>query len=105
MTPRLAPVLLPTLVILGIVAHGDAGVAASPTLEKIRSSGTLTLGYREASIPFSYLGADQKPVGLSLDLCAAVAQRVRTELRLPARRRAHRRTARPVRPKSSAGCG
>ncbi|MFC7517815.1 amino acid ABC transporter substrate-binding protein [Herbaspirillum sp. GCM10030257] len=57
--------------------------AKSPTLEKIRSSTTLTLGYREASIPFSYLGTGQKPVGFSLDLCAAVAEKTKAELKLP----------------------
>ncbi|MGH1590219.1 transporter substrate-binding domain-containing protein [Methylobacterium phyllosphaerae] len=68
----------------GIVASLDAVLAASPTLEKVRSSGTLTLGYREASIPFSYLGTDQQPVGMSLDLCAVIAERIRTDLNLPA---------------------
>lgn len=57
--------------------------AQSPTLSKIKSSGTMTIGYREASIPFSYLGADQKPIGFSLDLCAAVVDRVKRDLALP----------------------
>ena len=57
--------------------------AASPTLEKIRELGKITFGYREASIPFAYLGTDQKPTGLSLDLCSAVADEVRSALRRP----------------------
>ncbi|CAN5328446.1 amino acid ABC transporter substrate-binding protein [soil metagenome] len=56
--------------------------AASDTLAKIRSTGTLSIGYREASIPFSYLGSDQKPVGFSLELCRALAQTIKTQLRL-----------------------
>lgn len=60
-----------------------ASRAASPTLEKIRELGKITFGYREASIPFAYLGADQKPTGLSLDLCSAVADKVRSALRRP----------------------
>ena len=83
MTPKLTRVVVPALAILGMAVLARAAMAASPTLEKIRSSGTITLGYREASIPFSYLGADQKPVGLSLDLCAAVVQRVSAALNLP----------------------
>jgi glutamate/aspartate transport system substrate-binding protein len=54
------------LVIAAVTGFGlsaPAVHAESPTLEKIRSSNTLTLGYRESSIPFSFLGADQKPVG------------------------------------------
>ncbi|WP_439366960.1 amino acid ABC transporter substrate-binding protein [Bradyrhizobium sp. DASA03005] len=57
--------------------------AASPTLDKIREVGKITLGYREASIPFAYLGSDQKPTGLSLDLCSAVADKIRIVLRRP----------------------
>ncbi len=61
-----------------------AGVARadSPTLSKIKASSTITIGYREASIPFSYLGANQKPIGFSLDLCAAIVERVKTDLGL-----------------------
>ena len=39
------------------------------TLQKIRSTGTVTIGYRESSIPFSYLSARGEPIGYSIDLC------------------------------------
>ena len=61
----------------------SAAEAASQTLEKIREVGKIAFGYRQASIPFAYLGDDQKPTGLSLDLCSAVADRIRSELRRP----------------------
>jgi glutamate/aspartate transport system substrate-binding protein len=57
--------------------------AASQTLEKIKEVGKIAFGYRQASIPFAYLGDDQKPTGLSLDLCSAVVDRIRSELRRP----------------------
>ena len=60
------------------------GQAASQTLEKIKEVGKIAFGYREASIPFAYLGADNKPTGLSLELCAAVAGRIKSELKRPA---------------------
>jgi len=60
------------------------GQAASQTLEKIKEVGRIAFGYREASIPFAYLGADNKPTGLSLELCAAVAGRIKSELKRPA---------------------
>jgi glutamate/aspartate transport system substrate-binding protein len=60
------------------------GWAASQTLEKIKEVGKIAFGYREASIPFAYLGADNKPTGLSLELCAAVAGRIKSELKRPA---------------------
>lgn len=77
---------LPTLAIVALLlAMLDirAGQAASQTLEKIKELGKITFGYREASIPFAYLGADQKPTGLSLDLCSAVADKLRFELHRP----------------------
>jgi glutamate/aspartate transport system substrate-binding protein len=75
--------LLFSIVALASLAASTPGAqAASQTLEKIRASGKLTLGYRETSIPFAYLGGDEKPVGLSLDLCAAVADKVKLDLKL-----------------------
>lgn len=52
------------------------------TLEKIRETGAITIGYRESSLPFSYYDQDQKPIGYSIDLCAKVVDAVRTELNL-----------------------
>lgn len=66
---------------VGLSSPAPAG-AESPTLSKIKSAGAITLGYRESSIPFSYLGADQKPVGISMDLCAAIVERIKSELKL-----------------------
>jgi glutamate/aspartate transport system substrate-binding protein len=33
------------------------------TLKKIKETGTITIGYRDSSIPFSYLDDNQKPIG------------------------------------------
>ncbi|HEU4457891.1 MAG TPA: amino acid ABC transporter substrate-binding protein [Methylibium sp.] len=56
--------------------------AAGPVLERIRSSGTLTIAHRESSQPFSYLDADKRPVGYALDLCERLADAVRRKLAL-----------------------
>ena len=56
--------------------------AESTTLAKIKRTGEITLGFRESSIPFSYLDGEQKPVGFSLDLCASVAAKIKSELKL-----------------------
>ena len=58
-------------------------MAESPTLDKIKRTGQINLGYREASIPFSYLGGDAKPIGISLDLCAAIVEKIKSDLKLP----------------------
>jgi ABC-type amino acid transport substrate-binding protein len=53
------------------------------TLDRIRSAGAITLGYRESSRPFSFVGDDGQPSGYSVDLCARVARSIATELALP----------------------
>jgi glutamate/aspartate transport system substrate-binding protein len=59
--------------------------AAEPagTLKKIHDQNTITLGVRDASIPFSYLDDKQEAVGYSVDLCMKVVAAVRGELKLP----------------------
>ena len=69
------------LVLVALVSVASAS-AEGQSLAKIKQTGQITLGYRESSIPFSYLGSDQKPVGFSLDLCAAVVDKIKTELNL-----------------------
>ena len=53
------------------------------TLKKIKDTGTITIGHREASIPFSYLDDKQQPVGYAMDLCMKVVDAVKTELKMP----------------------
>jgi glutamate/aspartate transport system substrate-binding protein len=52
------------------------------TLKKVQDSGTLTVGYRENALPFSYTGSDGKPAGYSIDLCQEIAVAVQQELKL-----------------------
>jgi glutamate/aspartate transport system substrate-binding protein len=52
----------------------------SGSLKKIHDTGTITLGYRESSLPFSYLNKLQQPIGYSMDLCREIVEEVSTEL-------------------------
>ena len=52
------------------------------TLKKVADSGTLTVGFRENALPFSYTGSDGKPAGYSIDLCQEIAVAVQQELKL-----------------------
>lgn len=56
---------------------------AAATLEKIAQMGTMTLGYRDSSPPFSYLDGIRRPVGYSIDLCMKVVEAVKRELKRP----------------------
>ena len=57
--------------------------APAQTLDKIRKSGTLTLGYIDGAAPFSYADANGEPRGYSVDLCRAVAAAVAAQLERP----------------------
>jgi glutamate/aspartate transport system substrate-binding protein len=50
------------------------------TLKKIKESKSVTIGYRESSIPFSYVNKVGDPIGYSIDLCNAVVDEVSKEL-------------------------
>jgi glutamate/aspartate transport system substrate-binding protein len=52
------------------------------TLRRIRETGTILIGVREASIPFSYLDAQKQPQGYSVDLCHKVVEAIKAELKL-----------------------
>jgi glutamate/aspartate transport system substrate-binding protein len=52
------------------------------TLKNIKETGAITLGYRESSIPFSYLDDAGKPVGYAIDICYGIVEAVKRELKL-----------------------
>jgi glutamate/aspartate transport system substrate-binding protein len=58
-------------------------LAQEGTLKKIKDSGSITIGHRDASIPFSYYDDKQQPVGYAMDLCHRIVDAVKTELKLP----------------------
>ena len=54
----------------------------SGTLKNVKETGVITLGYRDSSIPFSYLDDNQKPVGYAMDICYRIVEAVKKELKL-----------------------
>ena len=69
-----------------VLAFGPSAASAQglgPTLQKIKDSGTITIGNRDSSVPFSYLDDAQKPIGFSLELCNLVVAKIKTKLDLP----------------------
>jgi len=54
------------------VAPAQAQEQLTGTLAKARESGAITIGYRESSVPFSYLNARKEPIGYSIELCRAL---------------------------------
>jgi glutamate/aspartate transport system substrate-binding protein len=74
--------------LLSVVAA--ASFAAAPalaqeptgTLKKIKDTGTVTLGHRESSVPFSYYDDKQQVVGYAMDLCGRIVERLKSDLKL-----------------------
>jgi glutamate/aspartate transport system substrate-binding protein len=68
---------------MSAAALAVSGTAVADTLAKVKSSGTFTIGHRDASIPLSYYDDKQRPIGYSMDLCAKVVDAVKKELNMP----------------------
>src|SRR5690349_15868520 len=94
---RLALLLTATLASSALAAEEKTNIATAPaaavavtenaeridTLKRVRDSATLTLGVREASVPFSFIDSQKQPQGYSVDLCLRVADAIKSELKLP----------------------
>jgi ABC-type amino acid transport substrate-binding protein len=80
MTPALRPFRFVAALCL-LVAAGVA-VAGSPTLERIRQSGTIVLGYRDGAAPFSFRDRDGRVLGYSVEMCARAAAHIQKQLGL-----------------------
>src|SRR6201989_1633894 len=77
------------LQILGFALAASFGVSQAQaqdltgTLKNIKDTGSITLGFRDSSIPFSYLDGNQKPVGFAMDICLKIVDAVKKELGMP----------------------
>ncbi|OYZ84472.1 MAG: amino acid ABC transporter substrate-binding protein [Polaromonas sp. 24-62-144] len=66
-----------------VLAAGLATTAGAQTLQKIADANKITVSYREASVPFSYLIGSSKAVGFSVELSEAIIDDVRKKLKKP----------------------
>src|SRR5947207_14559435 len=74
---------LSALVATAALAATLPAAAQEATLKKIKDSGSITIGHRDASIPFSYYDDKQQVVGYAVELCHRIVEAVKTELRMP----------------------
>ena len=78
---RLAAILaLAVLAGTGAAMAQDAPREIGGTLKRVKETGTVAIGYRESSIPFSYVNKGGDPVGYSIDLCNEIVDEVSREL-------------------------
>jgi len=78
----MTPVRL-ALALLASATLAAPALAQDGTLKKIKDSGTITIGHRDASIPFSYYDDKQQPIGYAMDLCHRIVDAVRGNLKMP----------------------
>src|SRR2546423_5924080 len=72
-----------TLAVVAAIGCSNASAQVTGTLKKIQDSGAITIGHRDASIPFSYYDDKQQPVGYAMDLCMRIVDAVKSELKMP----------------------
>jgi len=71
------------LALIALVALPAAAQELTGTLKKIKDTGTITIGHRDSSIPFSYYDENQKPVGYAMDICYKIVDAVKQKLNMP----------------------
>lgn len=72
-------------VLLAVALAAAACTTSAPdTMKRVKETGRLAVGYRETSVPFSFVGDDKQPSGYSVELCRRIAASVQKELGLPA---------------------
>ena len=81
---RIVPQLLSAAIAVALISTPVFAAELTGTLKKIKESGTITLGHRDSSIPFSYIAdASGKPVGYSHDVQLAIVEALKKDLNLP----------------------
>jgi len=79
--PAVAACLFAGAIATAASAQDSVGVEQlSGTLKKIKTTRTVAIGYRDASVPFSYLSAARQPIGYSIDICTEIVEDIRGEL-------------------------
>jgi glutamate/aspartate transport system substrate-binding protein len=92
MAPRFALARLAAAGVLGVALLAAAALSVastaraqveptdpdtvSGTLARIKKTGVVRIGYRDASIPFSFLDRAGRPIGYSIDLCGAIVEEI-----------------------------
>jgi glutamate/aspartate transport system substrate-binding protein len=75
-------VTIAALAAAGLIAGPAAAQELTGTLKKVKETGSITLGHRDSSVPFSYLDDKQQPVGYALEICQKIVDAVKQELKL-----------------------
>jgi glutamate/aspartate transport system substrate-binding protein len=73
------PLTMLAVALITIPAHASE---LTGTLQKVKETNRIVLGFQEASVPFSYLDGNQKAIGYAVDICMKIVDAVKRELKL-----------------------
>lgn len=73
----------PAFLLALLMTLSSASAAAESVLERANRSGVISIGYRDSSPPFSYLDADRRPIGYSIEICHSIVDALRLALKRP----------------------
>ena len=73
------PLTMLAVVMITVPAHASE---LTGTLQKVKETNRIVLGFQEASVPFSYLDGNQKAIGYAVDICMKIVDAVKRELKL-----------------------
>ena len=80
MKKTLKGLIFGSILLFGFNTNVMADAGDSPVLKRIAERGTINIGHRETSIPFSYIGDSEKPIGYSIDICMHIVEAVKKQL-------------------------
>ena len=82
MTKRAVAILSVLGIFLAGASRRSASRQAQRSLEQIRRTQTIMIGFPESAPPFAYLDKHQHPTGYTVDICRAAIDELRKSLRL-----------------------
>jgi len=74
--------MLRAAIIATILLVSSTWNAGADTLDRIRDTGVIKIGYRSDAPPFSYKSSVSEPAGYTVALCRAVAGQIKDQLKL-----------------------
>ena len=80
---RFLPALLLAGFASGLHAPGLHAQEVDSVIKKLQATHSITIGYRESSLPLSFLDQDNKPTGYAVEFCQHVAEAAKRDLKLP----------------------
>ena len=71
------------IALISMLVSGTSSAGDTSTLEQIKNSETIRIGYRETEPPMSFVNEDKQPIGYSIELCLHIAKAVKSVLKNP----------------------